>query len=58
MTTKPKIGLLPLYIELYDKALPGAGPRIEAFYTTIAEELGDDETALGVVPGSGGCNGV
>ena len=37
---KPKIGLLPLYIELYDKALPETRPRVEAFYATIAEELG------------------
>ena len=39
MTTKPKIGLLPFYIELYDRAFPLARPRIEGFYATIAGEL-------------------
>lgn len=37
--TKPKIGLLPLYLELYDTAVPEARARVEAFYATIAEAL-------------------
>ncbi|MDO8587386.1 MAG: hypothetical protein Q7T82_10130 [Armatimonadota bacterium] len=37
--TKPKIGLLPLYIELYDRALPEVRPRIDAFSSTIAFQL-------------------
>lgn len=36
---KPKIGLLPLYLELYDTAVPEARARVEAFYSTIAEAL-------------------
>ncbi len=37
--TKPKIGLLPLYLELYDKGMPGLRNRMEGFYNTIAREL-------------------
>jgi len=37
--TKPKIGLLPLYLALYDEVVPDARPRIESFYETIASEL-------------------
>ena len=36
---RPTIGLLPLYLELYDKAMPEVRGRIEAFYATVAEEL-------------------
>lgn len=31
-----KIGLLPLYIELYDRVVPEIRPRLEKFYETIA----------------------
>lgn len=31
-----KIGLLPLYIELYDRVVPEIRPRLEKFYDTIA----------------------
>ena len=34
-----KIGLLPLYIELYDNYVAGLRPRLEVFYETIAKEL-------------------
>ena len=34
-----KIGLLPLYIELYDKATPGLRPRLEGFYNEIKKEF-------------------
>ena len=37
--TATKIGLLPLYIELYDRASPAARPRIEGFYAAIAGEF-------------------
>jgi len=37
--TKASIGLLPLYLELYDRVLPGARPRMDAFYETIASEF-------------------
>lgn len=37
--TTPKIGLLPFYVELYDKAVPQSRPRFEAFLETIASEL-------------------
>lgn len=36
---KPKIGLLPFYLELYDRAMPEVRPRIDAFKDTIANEL-------------------
>ena len=36
---QPKIGLLPLYLALYDKALPDARARIDGFRETIALEL-------------------
>ncbi len=31
-----KVGLLPLYIKLYDEVVPEIRPRLEAFYETIA----------------------
>ena len=34
-----KVGLLPLYIELYDQVVPEIRPRLEAFYNTIAAML-------------------
>ena len=34
-----KAGLLPLYIKLYDDSSPGARPRLEAFYETVATLL-------------------
>jgi L-arabinose isomerase len=37
--TDMRIGLLPLYIELYDQALAHARPRMEQFYAEIAEAL-------------------
>lgn len=35
----PSIGLLPLYLELYDRVAAQARPRIDAFAETIAEEF-------------------
>ena len=35
----PKIGLLPLYIALYDSAVPEARKKVEAFYAQIADAL-------------------
>lgn len=37
--SNPKIGLLPLYLELYDRVLPKMRHRIEKFYAAIASEL-------------------
>ncbi|MEW5815590.1 MAG: hypothetical protein AB1798_09385, partial [Spirochaetota bacterium] len=34
-----KIGLLPLYLKLYDDKLPDIRPRIEEFYKTITGEF-------------------
>lgn len=34
-----KIGLLPLYLALYDEHAPAARPRLEAFYASVAERL-------------------
>ena len=36
---QPKIGLLPLYLELYDNAMPEVRPRIDGFVATVAAEL-------------------
>jgi L-arabinose isomerase len=36
---KPRIGLLPLYLKLYDDGLPQVRPRMEAFYAQIAARL-------------------
>lgn len=36
---KPAVGLLPLYIKLYDDAWPELRKRVEPFYDTIALEL-------------------
>lgn len=38
--SNPKIGLLPLYIALYDQAAPERRPQMEAFQQTIAGALG------------------
>ena len=35
----PKVGLLPLYIALYDEAMPAVRKRMVAFYATISNEL-------------------
>ena len=35
----PKIGLLPLYLQLYDETSPNMRQRVEEFYKTIAVEL-------------------
>ncbi|MCL6628864.1 MAG: hypothetical protein K6U00_04605 [Armatimonadetes bacterium] len=39
--SNPKIGLLPLYLELYDRVLPQMRHRIQKFYNAIASELED-----------------
>ncbi|MGQ9632493.1 MAG: L-arabinose isomerase family protein [bacterium] len=36
---RPKVGLLPLYLELYDRSTPDVRPRVEEFYRTIVAEL-------------------
>jgi len=46
----PTIGLLPLYLELYDKAIPEVRGRIEAFYATLAEELSARGISVITVP--------
>ena len=37
--SKPKVGLLGLYLELYDRVLPEVRRRIDGFYDLIAGEL-------------------
>lgn len=39
MNDNPRIGLLPLYLKLYDNAMPEARPRADSFYATIADAL-------------------
>jgi L-arabinose isomerase len=36
---KPVIGLLPLYLELYDRSSPEMRPGIEGFYKNVADKL-------------------
>ncbi len=36
---KPKVGLLPLYLKLYDDGMPEVRPRVEEFYARIAAGL-------------------
>ncbi len=36
---KPKIGLLPLYLELYDKTCSDKRPRVDAFHKVITDSL-------------------
>ncbi|MBN1838151.1 MAG: hypothetical protein JW820_20000 [Spirochaetales bacterium] len=38
--SKAKIGLLPLYLKLYDDRMPQHRPRMELFYNQIVGELG------------------
>ena len=44
-----KIGLLPLYIALYDESSPHCRPRLEAFYKRIAKAF--EEREIEVVRG-------
>lgn len=37
--TAAKVGLLPLYVELYDRIAPAVRPRVEGFYATITADL-------------------
>ncbi|MGD9519900.1 MAG: hypothetical protein AB7W28_10325 [Armatimonadota bacterium] len=39
MTAQPRIGLLPLYLELYDRVRPEARPNMEAFAQRVADRL-------------------
>ena len=39
-----KIGLLPLYIKLYDDNSPKMRPRLEEFYEKIRNALFEEET--------------
>jgi len=47
---QPRIGLLGLYLELYDRAMPQVRPRVDAFYGTIAQELGRRGLAVTTAP--------
>ena len=43
-----KIGLLPLYLKLYDDTVPAMRPRVERFLDTIAKAL-EQEGRIGIV---------
>lgn len=45
----PKVGLLPLYLELYDMAMPEVHPQVEQFRELIVAQL--EERGLAVVAG-------
>jgi L-arabinose isomerase len=47
---KSKIGLLPLYIELYDKSFSRFRPRIDRFYGEIADALRRRGSDVATVP--------
>ena len=44
---KPKIGLLPFYVELYDKTVPEIRPDINAVHQYVSKKL--SEVGLEVV---------
>jgi L-arabinose isomerase len=46
----PKIGLLPFYVELYDRYSPEIRPRIDAFYKQIALKLKEAGLIVEEVP--------
>lgn len=48
--SNPKIGLLPMYLELYDRSMPELRAKIDAFRETIAEELGKRELDVVAAP--------
>ena len=47
---KPRVGLLPFYLELYDIKRPERRPRIEGFYGQIASALTDHGLEVSTVP--------
>jgi L-arabinose isomerase len=47
---KPRVGLLPFYLELYDIKRPERRPRIEGFYGQIAAALTDHGLEVSTVP--------
>ena len=50
MTTKPKIGLLPLYIALYYSSSPAMTPVVTAFRDRIAGQLEKEGIDVDVAP--------
>ena len=42
MSHRPRVGLLPLYLKLYDDTEPGARPGFEAFLDTVEQRLRDE----------------
>jgi L-arabinose isomerase len=48
--TKTKVGLLPLYIELYDQAWPELRARVDGFYQEIAAALTGRGLEVSTVP--------
>jgi L-arabinose isomerase len=47
---QPRIGLLPLYLELYDKAVPEIRPKMEEFRDGVASELAKHGLSVVVAP--------
>ena len=45
-----KAGLLPMYLELYDRVLPGIRIKMEEFYQTVAEEFAKRGVEVDGVP--------
>ena len=45
-----KIGLLPLYVEMYDKNSPHIRPRLDAFYEEIAKQFMDRDVEVVTSP--------
>jgi hypothetical protein len=48
--TKPKVGLLPSYLELYDNSWPELRTRVIGFYDQIAFALNDRKLKVRTVP--------
>ena len=47
---KPRIGLLPLYITLYDEVIPDLRPRLEDYATRLVSRIVQEDVEVTVAP--------
>jgi L-arabinose isomerase len=50
MTDQPKVGLIPLYLALYDEVRPETRPDVEAFAERVAQRLGEGGLEVEAAP--------
>ncbi len=50
MSDQPKVGLIPLYLALYDEVRPETRPEVEAFADRVAERLGEGGLEVTAAP--------